>query len=187
MLRNALLIVSVLFCAATASAGEFDLSLNDYSVQAEVRQAVSEDEYGSSEVSGRVLYNSRDDTRLASVGLDVFGKIGEIEGFVIGVGGKVYGANANDSDVLSFALGTLLRFAPRAFQGFGVRAGIYYSPNVLSGLDAERLVETWVAVDYEIIPRAKVFLSYNKIRVNIENKGNWNADESIRGGVALGF
>jgi len=64
---------------------------------------------------------------------------------------------------------------------------VFYCPKVFTALDGERMLETEVVASYEIVPRAKVFVSYTTIKAKIEDRGDRTLDDTLRGGLALSF
>ncbi len=186
MIKKIILTVALFFMALPVHAGSLEFSLNDFSAQATVKQKISEDNFGASLVNAKILYNSKEDTTLGSVGLDVLGNIG-VQGVQAGAGVKLYGGTTDKEDILSLALGALARVAPAAWKGFGFSGSIFWAPSVLSFLDADGGFDSSISVDYEFIPRARIFVSYNNIRIDIEDRGDVTADEAFRVGVELIF
>lgn len=187
MIRKIFLAAVGLLSSATAvQAGNLQLGLNDFSAEAVLTQAIVEDKQGITEVHVRGLYNSRTDTTLAEAGLDALGNLGVLDGLKFGVGGRFYVADVDHENVMAVALGGLARLEPAVLNGVGAQIRLFYAPRILSFADCDRLFETGLEVDYEIMPRARVFMGYSNTKFNT-NKGNIRADESIRFGVGLGF
>lgn len=188
MIRNTFLAaMAFLSCGTVAQAGSLAIGLNDYSAEAILTQPVIEDRQGISEIYVRGLYNSRTDTTLGEAGLDVFGNIAGLQALKLGIGGRLYAADVDNEDVLAIALGGLARLDPAALNGVGAQLRIFYAPRILSFAECDRLLETGLEVNYEIMPRARVFMEYGNTKVNTESRGNIRADESIRFGVVFAF
>jgi len=169
-------------------ADSLDIGFNDFSAQVGTRMRISQDTQGFSETNARGLYNKNEDTLLGSLGLDIYGSLENmLAGVHFGAGAKLYGGETDDEEMLSLALGGLLRMAPTAWQGVGFSASYFYGPQIFSTLDVQRLTEFQASIDYEFIPRSKVFVGYGNLQTNFKEFDKRTIDEGFRLGITLSY
>lgn len=172
--------------SAVAIAGTIDLGLNEDSAEMSFRQVISEDTLGSSELVIKGVHDSKDeDVSIIAVGLDVFGEL--LEGMNLGIGARVFGVDVVNYEVASLALGGMLKYEPPALYGVGFYCSAYYSPKIFTWADGENLQDIDAGVSYQLVPRAAVFVGYNKTRIDFEIGGRTTVDEGIRGGISIDF
>ncbi len=189
-MRNSLtLSILALVLAGPAAASSLDLNFNDYSAQAEFASEIAADQYGRSQWRGRLLYNDKRDTVLGSVGVDFLGSPGNIPGLELGIGAKVNGGKTASGrarqDLLTLAIGGQGIFAPPFWGGFGIAGSLFYSPQIFSLLDAERLLEWDVRLNYAVSPRIGVYAGYQRTRADFDRPTP--AKRTIDEGLRLGF
>ena len=180
-------LLGMLLSVEVAQAGSLSVSLNDSSAQIAFNHTITEDAKGQSDLGVRGIYNDRTDTELVSAGLEVLGSVGGKTGLELGAGVRGYYVDSADDKVAGAGLGALVRFVPPRASKVRLSGRIYYCPKILTGMDGERLLDTEVAVSYNVAPRARVFLSYTVIKANIENRDARTLDDSLRGGLTLSF
>jgi len=179
-----------LVTVSAVSADTFDIGFNDDSFQLAYETELSEDTaYGATFLKGRFLYNDDKDTKLGSVGLDFVGHPGNIAGLGVGVGVKLYGGKTEPSvDFINLGVGLNVDYVIPQLEGLGVSGRIDYAPKVFSFRDAERLVETEVRLTYAVIPKVRLFLGYQNIRLDVEDRsGDMTIDDSVRIGFVGSF
>lgn len=182
------LFLLVCLFATPAGATSIDVGINDFSLQLQLIEPLRADDYGTAQVEGRLLYNDKEDTRLASVGLMFTGEPGNVPGLELGVGGHIYGGRTDEKqDLLALALGGLVTYAPPVLGGVGIGGKLFYAPQILSGLDADRLLETGVRLSYAATPMVRLYAEYQNLRTDFEKRGNWSIDEGVRLGFAASF
>lgn len=184
------LFLFLLFCvpALQARAGSVDFGFNDTSAQAQLALPLRSDDYGTVQLEGRLLYNDHEETRLASAGVLFLGEPGNVPGLSLGIGGQLYGGRSDDKqDLLALGIGGRLNFAPPALGGFGLAGKIFYAPKIFSGIDAERLLETGGRLSYAVTPKVRVYLAYQNLRGNFEDRGDRTIDEEVRVGFEASF
>lgn len=178
----------IMFFSLTASiavADSVDISFNDNSFQLGYEHPMQQDDYGTAMANGRFLYNNDDETKLGSLGLDFVGKPGNIPGLGLGVGAKIYaGTTDPDTDFINLAIGLRGSYILPQLQGLGVAARLYYAPNVFSFRDSERLLESEVRLTYAVLPKVKLYVSYQNINLDIEPRAD---DRTIEDSVRIGF
>jgi hypothetical protein len=184
------LFLLLLSCPIVAPAGatSVDLGLNDFSVQMQFAYPLHVDDYGMVQAEGRLLYNDREETRVASAGLLFVGEPGNVPGLNLGVGGHLYGGRTDErQDLLALGVGGRLAYAPPMLGGVGVSGKLFYAPQILAGLDADRLLETGVRLSYAVTPMVRVYGEYQNLRSDFEDQGNWAIDEGVRIGFEASF
>ena len=183
-------VVMLCLCAASAGAASLDLSLNDDSVQAQAFFPITQDAYGTTQVGVRGLYNDDHNTKLASGEIDFIGKPGDIPGLTAGVGLIVWGGEAGrrgDVDIFSVGLGAKVGFAPPQLMGIGIDGKFFYGPKILTGGDVDRVFESGLRLSYAIIPKARLFVEYQKIHVDLDVGGDGDIDDDVRIGFEAKF
>jgi hypothetical protein len=177
-------------CAASAGAVTVDLSLNDDSVQVQAFLPITQDAYGTTQVGIRGLYNDDHETKLVSGEIDFIGKPGDIPGLTAGVGLIAWGGEAGrrgDLDIFSVGLGAKVGFAPPQLMGIGIDGKFFYGPKILSGGDADRVFESGLRLSYAFIPKARLFVEYQKIHVDFDGGGDGDIDDDVRVGFEAKF
>ena len=138
MLLRFLLITFFCLVTSMAAADSVDIGLSDNSFQIGYEHSINRDDYGSSMVNGRFLYDGDDETTLGSIGLDFVGKPGNVSGLDLGVGTKLYvGTTDPDTDFINLAVGLRGSYIFPQLQGLGVSGYFYYAPEVFSFQDSE--------------------------------------------------
>jgi hypothetical protein len=188
-MRILFLCLIVISTAAVASADTVDIGFNDESFQLIYEKGLFQDEYGTSLINGRFLYNGDEETKLGSVGMDFVGQPGNISGLGLGAGAKLYAGNSDpDIDFLNFAIGLRGDYTFPQLQGVGLSARLNYAPKVFSFRDSERLFESRVRVTYAMLPKVKLYLGYQHVRLDVEDRsGHSTIDDSVRIGFIGSF
>lgn len=186
-MRSLLFAVLIWGWCGVAAAGSLDLGINDNSAEVDFRHTISADTLGGTEFDLKGLYSSKNDveTTIIAGGLAVYGKL--TDGLELGVGIKGYGADAETVEVACIAFGGVLRYFPSYLYGFGFYGRLYYAPEVLSWADADHFVDLDLGLEYQLIPRARIFVGYNRARADFEVTGRATIDEGVRGGLSLHF
>jgi hypothetical protein len=183
-----LLSLSLCLIAAPAAATSLDLGLNDFSVQLQLAHPLHADDYGTVQAEGRLLYNDREETRVASAGLLFAGEPGNVAGLNLGIGGQVYGGRTDErQDLLALGVGGRLAYAPPILGGLGISGKLFYAPQILAGLDADRLLETGIRLSYAVTPKVRAYGEYQNLRSDFEDHSNWTIDEGVRIGFEASF
>ncbi len=190
MIKRILIVICGLMLCGTSSyaaGGVLELGVSDVTAHGSWDQTISEDDNGMSVFRIRGLHNSREDTTLASVDLDVFGNFSAVPGLKVGAGVRGYWVDTDHDDITAGGFGLLGELFPPALQGLGFTANMFYCPRIFTGLDADRLFETQLQIVYKIIPRASIFVGYSNIRADMEDTGKRTLDDGFRGGLKLIF
>lgn len=181
------ILLIMFFCLMTtiAAADSVDIGFNDESFQLGYEHSLTHDDYGTVVANGRFLYNGDEETRLGSLGLDFIGNPGNVSGLGLGVGTKFYaGSTDSDTDFVNLAIGLRGSYILPQLQGLGVAGHLYYAPKVFSFQDSERLLESEVRLTYAVLPKAKLYVGYQNIRLDIESR---NDSRTIDNSVRIGF
>ena len=183
-------VVFLLFALTTSAAYADSLSLdfNDYSAQLGYSHVINQDNYGTSLLNMRGLYNDDKDTKLGSIGFEFSGEPGNIPGLRFGIGGDIYGGHTDISqDLLALGVCGQVGYAPPTLGGLGFDGRICYAPKIFSLLDLERLLETYVGVNFAITPKIQVYAGYQNIKADFEHQRTTRIDEAVRVGFAAKF
>lgn len=175
----------ILFFSVNAYAESISVDINEESAQVMFKSIFSEDNFGDTELNARFLYTP--DDQLISLGADILGELGGMSELEVGIGGKLYGANADDNDVLLIGFGGLFRYAPFKLDGPFFSGLLYYAPRVVSFFDAERLLETDLKICYEIVPRGTIYIGYRNVWIDIEEIDKVRIEEGIFVGLEYMF
>jgi len=170
-----------------ALADAVDINLRDKSAQLQYFASVGRDSLGTSDLHMGILY-TKDNNRMVDFGLLVKGAAGSYEsGLSAGVGLKALVASVNHNDAVALALGGLVRYSPPPVPRLGLVYQLYFSPNIVTYRDAERVTESVARVEYEVIPQALVYLGYRRISFNITGKPLEVLDTGFHVGVRMSF
>lgn len=179
------------FCllSVRAEADTLGLNLNDYSAQLDYQTILLEDSLGKSAIYGRLLYNDDQETRLGSAAFELIGEPGNVPGLEVGAGLQLYGGDTEpDQDFIALGVGARSEYYPPMLAGFGASAKVFYAPEILSFIDAERLIEAGTGIGFSFTPRVRIVVEYQVLRVGFEDQRNtWTIDETVRGGFQARF
>jgi hypothetical protein len=166
---------------------DFSLLLDYQSVQAVVSQTIDNNGLGETLLNGRLLYGDDKDTLLGSAAVGVRGEPDYIDGLKLGA--EIIGnwGRSNKQDILNVGLGASANYQPLQFHGLGVYGRIHYSPELLSFLDSEWMLETALGVFYTFTPLASFVVEYQNIEVDFDKKGSRRIDDSVRFGLQFYF
>lgn len=171
--------------APAALAQSLDINLSDESARILYATRMATGQHGHSEVEVGFMYNE-DRNAALTAGLHVFNRsLAGPSPASLGLGGRIYGVTHDDpsADGIALALGGQGRWAPAELGGFGLGAHFYYAPRIVSFLDADRITEYGVRLDYQLMPQAFVYLGHRDIRMKLEN----GATRTVDRGAHLGF
>ncbi|MBI2383540.1 MAG: hypothetical protein HYV18_05670 [Gammaproteobacteria bacterium] len=69
-----------------------------------------------------------------------------------------------------------------SFRGY-----VFGAPSVLSFGDTESAIEYALAVDYQVIRQASLYLGYRQVKVKVDEAGTQTADTGVHAGLRLNF
>jgi len=183
----------MIICIVSSSvvqARSIDINLASDSAQFKYTTLVGATNYGRTEMTVGFLYTENDNV-LGEVGLLVIDEAGsKTPGLELGVGPKIWFGSDDkaDASVAALGLGGQLRFknisAPRWVFG----ASLFYAPSIVSFMDADKMVEYELRVEYELLPTANAYVGYRNIEADIHNyKKSVEIDDSVIVGLRFKF
>ncbi|WP_455205069.1 YfaZ family outer membrane protein [Kaarinaea lacus] len=174
--------------SAPATSASFDINLSDKSVQGKYAMAIGGSAIGRTELSFGVLYNDDDGSNyLGEVGLMVIDVAGsKAPGLEIGVGGKLYFADATNGDAVALGLGGHMRYKFTAMPRMNIGLVGLYAPSIVSFADADYMYELGASIGYELLPTANIYVGYRHIRADFD-KGAQSIDETMMLGLKMSF
>jgi hypothetical protein len=184
MNMRTLLAASLLPFGGGALADSFDINLSSDSIQAVYGRA-----FGAAEVTAGALYVDKGDNPWAAhLGLLVSGEPrSSASRSEAGLGARLYFASAGSNDAAALALGGQFRWFPG--DGLvGVGAYGYFAPDIVTGLDANRLWEAGARVELEVVRgTAHVYLGYRRLELRLDNDADVTLDKGGHVGVRIAF
>jgi len=192
MLRPLLFVLTAFtLISGQAMAQGVDLSLSNDSVQARVSTlAGNPTGMGNSEMDMGALYTSgrgaAKDNLLGMLGIMVIGNAGtgapELD---VGVGVKLFAASVDNDSLAALAVGSRLRFHPKALNRLSFTAEVHYAPDIVTFVDAQSFLYSAVRIEYEVLPQALVYVGYRNIRADLSNGPNATLDNGGHIGLQL--
>ncbi len=147
---------------------------------------------GKSEGHLGILYNNAN-SKLIDVGLVVSNSGDSAAVASLGLGIKVISSRIEKMNSLNLAIGGLIHISPADDRKFGIIGQLYYAPDIVTFGDAERYIETGVRMEYELMPKAAVYIGYRKIEFDLNvlptpaPSVNVEVDEGVHIGVRIAF
>lgn len=187
MLIRTPVIVAALLFACPALADSLDLNLRNDAVQFTYGYS-----YRAAEVTGGALWREEENDSgsrwAAHLGLLASGeRESGASRWQAGLGGRLYFAEAGSSEALALALGGQVRWAP-VNAPIGVGAYGFFSPDVVTGLDAKRFWEAGARVEFEVARNtASVYVGYRKMEMRLDNDADVTVDKGGHLGVRIVF
>jgi hypothetical protein len=186
MLFRNLVAVILLLASATAMAKEVDLTLSDNSALFRYIQHANTS-YGNSQYDAGFLYTDSNDF-LLMLGFQVEGEAGSgSPGLQLGIGVKAFSVNTDTFDLLAFAIGGELRYSLPSQPRLGFRGQIYHAPNIVTFMDADNLTYGTLAIEYELLQQATVYLGYRSVTADILGNNNAEIDDDTHIGFRIVF
>lgn len=189
--------LSVVFClllmggSALAAGNGIELNFNDESAQARLGMIINQDDYGTSMLDFRGLYNDEDDLSqwLGSVAFHFLGTPGGVPGLDLGVivDVKTGESDVSDTEFGALGIGGLVNYFPPVLRGFGASGRAIYSPQIFSFLEAEKVSEFSIRAGYKITPKIGVHVEYQKVEVEFDRWGDSDIDDELRIGFEARF
>ncbi len=183
------LMVAGLMLASTAAQAEiFDLSIGDNSYRAAL-YGLASDKKGQYDIGAIVRPERDDDLLVAHVGALLTGDAGARDfELAAGLGLRgVYVGRDHDSGG-AIAVGGQLEARYPGFDRLGLSVYGYYAPDVLGLGDVEQYYEVGVALDYQVLKDASVYIGYRNVNIELEPlDGDITADNGLHAGLRLDF
>jgi hypothetical protein len=187
MFLRRILSFSLLAFSATALADDFDINMNDTSVQLQYGASMGKDTLGRAALHLGYLY-AKEKNSFLDLGFQVKDELGSnAPGVTVGFGLKGLYADSKNYSASAMAIGGLVRYAPFNDTRFGIGGLVYLSPNIVTFGDADRYIETGAKLDYEVIPQAVIYLGYRKIEFRLSSGPDAILNEGAMIGLTMSF
>lgn len=134
------------------------------------------------------LYNDPKRGSAVSASFNVVGTAGTSKALHTGLGFKAV-VHDTFQTATSLGLGGSLAYVPASWSGLGLEGQAYYAPSMLNTNDADQYFEFLARLTYNVNQQAKVFVGYNKVRVDYDDApvDHVNLDKTFNLGFALRF
>ncbi len=177
-----LLIFVQCFCTENALAATLGAEINNETFRLNFKNL---DRSNQSVVSAGILYHE-EDGKLYHLGLTVESQVQGSQNLYGALGGKYFYVDLEHSqDGNALGLGGHVRFRLPNAKAFNLLTEAYYSPSVLSFNDISHVLDTSVALEYQMLQRGSVYIGYRKVRINLENGSKGNLDEGAFFGLRI--
>jgi hypothetical protein len=138
--------------------------------------------FGKREMDAGLLFTT-DSAYAAMFGAQVIAEAGaDSPGLDAGLGLKLFRARGKGDDVFCLALGGQLKYAFPPYQRFVIGTDGFYSPRVLTFMDATNFGYVDVYAGYDIVPQALLYVGYRQIRAEVDHE-----NVKIEEGAHVGF
>jgi len=198
MLRKAL--ISSLIAGAAfaplqqAAAGAIDFRLGGNMAEIAFLTQNASFGYGGADIGFGVLFNEDDDV-IANASVLVSGSsTGDVRALQFGVGAKIYGGtldgpgdNSVDKNGGAIAIGGRIRYVFPGSTPFAVLGEAFYAPAVTSISGFDGLQEYRAALELEVTPSARAYVGYRYMEVTVNEKYDYEVDDSAHIGVRFEF
>ena len=171
-----------------AAAQDLDLNLNGDTFQIQyINPIKTHIRSYESEVAGSALFNS-DDDYLFGLGARLRGQAGTgSPGLEVGIGAKLLGGSVAGKGVGALALDGVLRYAPPPLPRFGIRAELYYAPDIVAFIDASGYLQAEARLEYEVLPDSFVYVGVRRLAVDIHGGSTETVDSGAHFGIQIHF
>lgn len=192
MLRRLVIAVGLAAAASTAQAEILDFNLSDEALRASMSGPLSLGVHGGAQYDFGYMYSDKRDARLnlGHIGLMVTGDAGARDANVqagLGLRGVVLGMRHSNNGG-AVAVGGNFDVRLPEFNRIGLIGSLWFAPSVLAFGDAERYSDLSVALDYEVIRNASLYVGFREVRVKVDEQvGSTLRDNSVLLGMRLHF
>lgn len=181
-------LIFMLLATSYAVAGDFGLDFNNDSAEGRLSFPLNEDDYGTTKINARYLYNSDFKTNLFSTSVGFYGEPGNLPGLTLGAGFIGYiGKTERTYENLNVGLEGEAEYMPAALRGVGFGAKLGFAPKVFSFMDSEGLLEWSARVFYAVTPKVHVYLNYQRTEGDYKTANNVTLDNDLRFGIRAFF
>lgn len=172
-------------------AHELDFSLNDHAFRAGYATAIGRDigDGGGLRVDGGWLHDS-DEGEVIHAGFQVVGDAApNRQQLKAGIGVRLAYLDGDGRKRNGYALGIggSLRWVIPAYNRFAVSGEYYWAPDLLSGGDAEKYVDTSIRLGYGITRQAEVFVGARYTGADYDDRPSLKFDTGLHAGFNLRF
>ena len=183
-----LILFFALITASTSTmARNMDFSLGTDTVTADYSDLLEGSDYGRKEYTVGLLYN-RDDNFFVDAALQIIDEAGsKFPGLEVGVGPKVYFGQTKTQDYLSFGIAALANYRMQELNRYLFSGYVFFSPSIVSFIDADQMWELNLNAGYEIIPAATAYIGFRRIRAKVNINAERTVDNEIHFGLKMDF
>ncbi len=186
MVLRALGVVLGSMVAMQAAADSLDLNLHGDALRATYSRGIGASRGLDLDAGYLYAKNPAQTDHLLHVGLQVAGQNWSKQGnFDIGLGGRAVFTDTKPGNGANIAFGGRVRFSPINRVGFG--GSLFYAPKITSFLDSEEYLEWNLAVDYQLLTQAYVYVGYRRVETDIKNAGTYQIDDNLHLGMKMMF
>lgn len=193
VMKKIALVLGVLGSMSAYSGGSVDLSLSNDAVRLG---------YDAVMINSGAHFNANglhhiDDGDMAAVGFHVVGQRDASSPFYVGLGGQLMASQYNYKQAdkhdkkyfsLGLGIGGFVRYSFPFHQPLSVSTQLYYSPRVITFIDAKSMLDAELKIQYSVIPSAHAYVGYRYSASEIETLKDWSIiDDGLHVGVRLNF
>jgi predicted porin len=193
MILRSAMILSLSVMSSVAMADALDINLNDKAAQVTFSKAAGGNFQGDAAWHVGALYNN-DKSNFFDAGLLVKGEEGSIPGLTLGLGAKALLATinspaANTKNVASaLAIGLEVGYVLPTAKKISVVADVYGSLKIVTFNDADRVLQSSVRAEYEVVPQTFAYIGYRYLHATLTADGTDKAiDDGAVFGIKMGF
>jgi hypothetical protein len=193
MMLKSVMVVGLCAISSVAMADALDINLNDKAVQLTYSKAAAANFQGDAAWHLGGLYNN-DRTNFFDAGLVVKGDEGSIPGLTLGLGAKAVLANVNiptsstKSTASALAIGLEVGYTLPAAKKISVVADVYGSLKIVTFNDADRILQSSVRAEYEIVPQTYAYVGYRYLHTTLTAGAvDLVVDDGTVFGIKMGF
>jgi hypothetical protein len=186
-----LLAAALLFGSSAVHAEIVDFGVGDNSFRLAVYGPLSrvfDDAKGQYDVGALVRPKREDDLLVVHTGVLLTGDAGMRDANVaagLGLRGVYIGRDHDNGGAVALGGQAEVRFPGYERIGFTVYG--YYAPDVVSFGDVEKYHELGIAVDYQLLKDASIYVGYREVKTDIGDFKGVKADDSVHVGLRLNF
>lgn len=166
-----------------------DINLGDESAQFKYGSLVGGSTYGRTEMLLGLLYND-DRNYMAELGLQVVDVAGtKTPGLEIGAGVKFYyvDTEVDGNDGSAIGIGGQLRYKFAQFPRIVFIGQLHFAPGIVSFGAVDSMIEYGVAIAYEMLPTADIYVGTRTVEVEFSTAGNTTIDDTSMFGLKFDF
>ena len=180
-------IATFIIAPGSAIARDMDFSLGTDTVTATFSDLLEGSDYGRKEYAVGMLYN-RDDNYFVDAAIQIIDEAGsKFPGLEVGVGPKMYLGKTKTQDYLTFGIAALANYRMQELNRYLFSGYLYFSPSIVSFIDADQMWELHFRAGYEIIPAATAYIGFRRIRAKVNINTERTIDNEIHFGIKMDF
>jgi hypothetical protein len=117
----------------------------------------------------------------------VINEMPQLEGSKLGFGMKVISTESGTESFLAVPIGAVLDYKVSDTQQLFWKSGLFYAPGALSFKDSRSYFEARTTIEMEAIENVRVFVGARGIYTNYQSGNIVTVNETIFGGMQVGF